>query len=338
MDTLADAVGAVVPFAVGLLLVGRNGIVNHRPDALARKVFPQVVAFRCADGIDVPNVLQGVGTRRRKGDERVRDALAIGLCNAPTCLVVGIQSLQFEAQHGGLHLVHAAVEALHLVEILLLAAVVGHSANVVGQLLVVCRDAARVAQGAQVLSGIETDARRMTEMPGANAFIDCSVGLCHVLYDLQPMPFGHLHDGFHVADTAVEMHHHDGFCTLCYKRFDAFRVDEIVLEARFAEHRHQPCAADGKDAGDVGVGGDDDFGMVVPAEQPFVSRENHGQSVQSVARRHAVLRSAVLGKRFAETRVLLSKQVPPAADHARDLCRQLRLEAVCDALQVEVGD
>ena len=78
--------------------------------------------------------------------------------------------------------------------------------------------------------------------------------------------------------------------------------------------------------------------MVVPAEQPFVSHENHGQGVQSVARRHAVLRAAVLGKRFAETRVLLSKQVPTAADHARDLCRQLRLETVCDALQVEVGD
>ena len=86
----------------------------------------------------------------------------------------------------------------------------------------------------------------------------------------------------------------------------AFRVDEIVLETRFAEHRHQPCPTHSQHAGDVGVGGNDDFGMVVPAEQPFVGHENHGQSVQSVARRHAVLRSAELGKRFAETRVLLS--------------------------------
>ena len=61
MNLFADAVSSVVPFAISLLLMWRNRIVNHRFDAFPREIFTQTVTLKSANGIDVPNVLQGVG-------------------------------------------------------------------------------------------------------------------------------------------------------------------------------------------------------------------------------------------------------------------------------------
>ena len=162
--------------------------------------------------------------------------------------------------------------------------------------------------------------------------------LCHVLYDLEAAPLRQLVYGLHVADTPVEMHHHDGAGTLRDELFDALRIDEIVLQARLAQHRLQAGTAHRQDAGNVGVGGHDDLVVRLPAEHPPVGEQYHRQGIQSVARRHAVLRAAVCREGLAEAHVLLSEQIPPAPDHARHLGRQLRLEAVVHAPEVEVGD
>ena len=87
----------------------------------------------------------------------------------------------------------------------------------------------------------------------------------------------------------------------CDKRLDVIGIDEIVLQTRFAKHRLKVGPAHCQDAGDIGVGGHDDFGIITPAEHPLVGEQNHRQRLKAVAGRNAVFRSAVLGKVLAET-------------------------------------
>ena len=90
VDTLADGEREVVPFAVGLLPMWRDGIVNHRLNACPRKVFAQMVALGSSYGIDVPDVLSCFGRHLWQRDKWVPDAFAISQRNLPASLVIGI--------------------------------------------------------------------------------------------------------------------------------------------------------------------------------------------------------------------------------------------------------
>ena len=51
----------------------------------------------------------------------------------------------------------------------------------------------------------------IAQMTSPDALVGNALSLRHILYDFETISFRNLHDGLHVADTSVEMHHHDGF-------------------------------------------------------------------------------------------------------------------------------
>ena len=68
----------------------------------------------------------------------------------------------------------------------------------------------RVAEGAQVLGGIEAAPGQVAELAGRLAPAPGAQGLAGVLDHRQAMPFGHRHDRRHLRQLAEQVHRHDG--------------------------------------------------------------------------------------------------------------------------------
>ena len=104
--------------------------------------------------------------------------------------------------------------------------------------------------------------------------MSASVGLCVVFYQLQTVAFTNLPYSFGIGATPVEMHQQHGLGALR----DAVGYQPVVYlqcpDVGFHQHGLQSALRDGQDAGDVGVGRNDDFVALVQKARLLIGPEN----------------------------------------------------------------
>ena len=166
-----------------------------------------------------------------------------------------------------------------------------------------------------------------------------AVALGAVLHNLQTMAAGDGADRVHIAALAVEMHGQNRFGSRGDGGLDGGGVDVVVF-VRF--HKDRRCAVDrdAHDAGDVGVGGDDDLVPHADAEQA----ERDPQRIQPAGQPDAEPRADHGGPLPLKGFDLFAKDVPAAAQHFQRLGlifsrvqAVLPLEIVCQDLHASAS-
>ena len=162
----------------------------------------------------------------------------------------------------------------------------------------------------QPLVGIEGEAPHVAEGAHRLALPVVAVALGAVLHHLEAVAAGDLHDAGHVAGLTEQVHRQDGLGAGGDGGLDLLRVD-VVVSVRLHEHRGCPVHGDAHDAGDVGVGADDD--LVAPADAQ--QTEADPQRVQPAGKAHAVFGADVFGPLGFKLLHLAAQNVPAAAQH-----------------------
>ena len=298
---------------VGLLPVRRNRVMNQRADAGIGQRLLQRVALRVPHHVQVPHRLGPFG-HLRQGQAAAGQALLVARGDGAAAFVPLVQMRQLDAQDGGLQRVEPAVVALHLVDVLHPRAVVAQHAEAVGQLRVVGGDGAAVAQGAQVLAGIEAPGHGIAVRAQALALVARAVRLRAVFQHAQAVLAGNGQNCVHIGGLTVEMHRQDDFGARGDGGLDARRVDVVGALVRLHRHRRRAALADGQPGGDVGVAGHDDF----VARPDVHGAQGQVQRIQAVGHADAVGGAAVSGIFGFEGVHFRAEDVPAGADDARN--------------------
>ena len=241
---------------------------------------------------------------------------------------------QLGAQHGGLDLVQTRIDARQVVPVLHAAAVVAQLAQRGGQFVVIGGDGAAVAQRAEVLAGVEAEARRVAQAAGAPAHITRAMGLGRVFDHAQTVAARDGVDRAHVGRLAVQVHRHDGAGAWRDGRLDAARIEVVGL--RVALHRHWRGAglADRQPGSDEGRRRHDD--LAAGADAP--GAQHQVQGVQAIGHGNTVRGAAVLRELALESLVLGALQVPARGQHTVDAGADGRVVRRVDAAQVQELD
>ena len=101
VNALGDGQRQLAPFAVALLTVGWDGVVDECLYAVLREVLLQLVAARAEDGEGVIDVLCIVGEGGQCQQRMLDVAVVIGRY-ALTLSVVVVEIAQLDAEHGSL--------------------------------------------------------------------------------------------------------------------------------------------------------------------------------------------------------------------------------------------
>ena len=124
-------------------------------DSLVGKVFLKCVALLAQHGEYVEDIVMPVFPGGH-GQERIVHLFYISQGYLAPATVVGIQMAQFHIEHCCLNLVETTVATTIVEDVLARRTVIGKCAECVGKELVVCGYGSPVAEGAEILSGIET--------------------------------------------------------------------------------------------------------------------------------------------------------------------------------------
>ena len=241
---------------------------------------------------------------------------------------------QFDAEEGGLERVEPAVVARDLVDVFDFGAVVAQPAQARGELGVVGGDRAAVAEGAEVLAGIEAPGDGVAMGAEALALIAGAMGLGGVLDDPQAMAAGDGEDGVQVGGLAVEVHRDQGAGAGGDGGRDACRVN--VKGARVRLHRDRGGAGLGhrQPGGNEGVGGDDD--LVAGAD--VAGAQGEMQGVQTAGDADAMGRAAVGGPVGLKALHLFAEDVPAGRHDAAVGGVEIGLQLLVGGMEVEEGD
>lgn len=212
--------------------------------------------------------------------------------------------------------VQAAVCALVAVFVFLVAAVVAEGADGLCQVVVVGGNRTGVADGAEVFAGVEAETCCVAPVAGFFAVDLCAVGLGGVFQYQQVMTLRDAHDGRHVGELTVEMDGQDGARFGRNGGFGLVRAEVVGCFVRFDEDWRQPVFSNGENAGDVGVGGHDDFVAFLDPALLFPGTQRERECIEAVGHANAVLRAAVFGEFVFEGFVLLAVDVPAGVNDA----------------------
>lgn len=127
-------------------------VVNERLHTLLRKKRLQLVALLAEYGKLVVHIV-GIGQTLGQRDERIADVAVVKVGQLLAAGIVVVKIFEFDAQHGSVHLAHAAVDARIFEHIFAFAAVVGQGANGGGKFRIVGCDGPSIAHGPDVLPG-----------------------------------------------------------------------------------------------------------------------------------------------------------------------------------------
>lgn len=160
MDALGNRERQVVPFGIAALLVGRNGIMDFRLDAIVEEILAELVATDAENGEDMPDgvtLKAGVSVVGSDGDG---DGGVIHLINIYSgdflaTLIGSVKVAQLGVKDGGLELVNAGVAAKMVEDIVAGGTVVTEGAYKVSEGVVVGSHGTGVAKGTEVLRGVE---------------------------------------------------------------------------------------------------------------------------------------------------------------------------------------
>ena len=122
-------------------------------------------------------------------------------------LVLQIQMREFHSQNSGLYLIHARVEPLESVNILLRSTIVRQGFYSFCQLSIVGTYGTSIAKGAEVFAWIETERGSIAPMSSTPSIrIFSTMRLCRIFQNAESMVGSKFADGIHVAKPAVEVY------------------------------------------------------------------------------------------------------------------------------------
>ena len=298
----------------------------------------QGVAVGCEDGEEVVDAVALVGGY---GDVGAADGVAVDLRDGSAMVVPLVQVGQLDIEDGCLHLVEAAVDSSVGEDVVAVAAVVGKGTDAVGKVGMVGGDGSCIAEGTEVLRGIEAvgggKAERTGELVGVDYELSAAVCLGIVFEDgdvVLPAHVGYLGG---VGTGAVEVDEHDGADVGGDGAGYCLGTDLEGVGVGLYEQGLQSGTADGDDGGDVGVGGYDDLASAGYVTELLGGDEHEGEGVESVATAYAVASADVGGIGFLEGFGLAAPQVSAGGDDGGCRCGELRGEGSVDCLEVEEG-
>ena len=288
--------------------MGRDRVVDDGADALP----PQPVRHGVPAAGQVDHILVPAAVRPGADPGFVQAGVGeLGVIPGGQAAALGVELLQvgqLDPQQPGLQFIQPAVGAHHLVLVAHPAAVVAEHPAPVGQVGVVGGDAAGVPEGPAALGGVKAETAHVPQAAHHPVMPVVAVALGAVLHHFQVVAAGNVHDLVHVAALAVEMHRQDGFGAGGDGSLDLAGVDVVIL-VRLHKDRRGPVDGDAHDAGNVGVGADDDL---VP--RPNVQQaESDPQSIQSRRQAHAMLCPHHGGPFLLKGFHLAAQDVPSAA-------------------------
>ena len=160
VDALGNRERQVVPFGIAALLVGRNGIMDFRLDAIVEEILAELVATDAENGEDMPDgvaLKAGVSVvgSDGDGDGRVIHLINIYSGDFLATLIGSVKVAQLGVKDGGLELVNAGVAAKMVEDIVAGGTVVTEGAYKVSEGVVVGSHGTGVAKGTEVLRGVE---------------------------------------------------------------------------------------------------------------------------------------------------------------------------------------
>src|SRR2546428_341234 len=115
----------------------------------------------------------------------------------PAQRVSFVQDLQLQLKCGCMQGVEPAVVTNDVMLVFTKAAVIPEPSDVFGDLGFACHDSATIATGAQILRRIKTEAAGVTQGARSTSVVACSVSLCGVFDDAEPVPPRDLQDPIH---------------------------------------------------------------------------------------------------------------------------------------------
>src|SRR5207245_6985073 len=116
---------------------------------------PVSAAAGHADAVDVNDVAGGVRGDLRRDDPRAREALVVHAGERAAPVVPALEPPQLDPENRGLDLVEPRVVADHRVVVARRLAVLAERAELVGEAVVIRRDAPRLSIRPEVLAAIE---------------------------------------------------------------------------------------------------------------------------------------------------------------------------------------
>ncbi|MNX91376.1 hypothetical protein D3C86_1234510 [compost metagenome] len=278
-----------------------------------REVLLQGGARLALQDVEVHGV-QDAGLRGGRRDLFACQGLGVARGGRAAPRVVRRQVGQLHAQDGGLDLVQPRVRARQAADVAILPAVFAQPPDLLGDLGRGRRDAAAVADGAQVLGRVEAEGGRIAEGADLAPVKLRAVGLRAVLDHLEAVTPGELHDPGHVGRVAVDVDRDDGLGRGRDEAFEGAGVHAAGGGVDVAEDRHGARELDGRRGGDRRVGDGDDLVAGLDAH----GAQGEGDGVRAVGDPHAVRKAEEGGEFTLEGLDLLAEDVPALLQDPRD--------------------
>ena len=184
-------------------------VVDHRLDAVVREVLSQLIAVPTAhyvEVIDVADLRSGVGQDQ---SFHTLQLFPIPPRRPAPFFDPPAEVLQLDGENTCLNLVHARVDANHLVEILATGTVIAHRSHVICKRAVVGSHGAGIAQGPEYLRGVEAGSVDAAEAARRPAPALGPLRLCVVLDNEEAVAIGDLRDRLHIAGLSKHVHRQD---------------------------------------------------------------------------------------------------------------------------------
>ena len=204
--------------------------------------------------IDVPFIRPSF---RHRKSSRAQQTIVVSRVHAAP-VVPRIDAPQFNAEHGCLDRIEAAVVPFDQMLVLFLLAEIAQQLNAFADPGVIGDDGAAVAIGAQILPRIKAEATGVADASGSPPLPHRSVRLTRIFDDAQSMTARRVEDRLHRDDLPVQVHRHQRLRAWRDRRVNCRRIDQVVI-GHLDQHRRRTHTRNAQRRGDVRICRHDDF-------------------------------------------------------------------------------
>jgi hypothetical protein len=298
----------------------RRRVVDPGFDAAPAKGGAQAITILDLDDeqvVDVPALF----IARRRRDRQAGEMLPIGVGKVAPARVPGIQMGELDSQDRSLDGVKPVVQGQRDVLVLDPLTVIAKLTHGAVHLARVGDQHAAIAEGAQILGGVEAESGAHPKRPGAPASKKRAMSLAGILDHMKLPLRGDLQDGIDVANTTEKVHWDDSPRSRSDGVVDRGWIDRAVIVAvdqhRTGAHRH-----DGAGRGNEGIRLGDDLVASTDLRSPQRQLQGRKSGIETDGMPDA----AVIGELPLEALDLGAQDEIAAIDDARDCLGQGRLE------------
>ncbi len=182
----------------------------------------------------------------KRGFHKISEILAVAGSNLPAPLVPACKMREPCSQYCCLHVVQPAVDADHVVVVTDRLPVISQHDQLLIILLRPGRYCSPVAEGAEILAGIETKSAQSADAAGGSTPVPCSGCLCSIFYNRDVSLVCKLHQRLHIDHLPVKMNRHYGFCCWSDECLDSVNVKQAGVRVDIYKDRARSCHRNGR--------------------------------------------------------------------------------------------